>query len=125
MLNKVELIGRAGRDPETRITQSGAKVVKFRLATGTKDKTQWHNITCFGKSAELAEQFIQKGKLIHIDGRLDYQQWETDGVKRNRTEIVANYFLMLEPKTNLQPQVESHYSSAIPTKEELDADIPF
>lgn len=125
MLNKVELIGRAGRDPETRITQNGAKVVKFSLATGTKEKTMWHNITCFGKSAELAEQFIQKGKLIHIDGRLDYQQWETDGVKRNRTEIVANYFLMLEPKTNLQPQVESHYSSAIPTTEELDADIPF
>ena len=60
MLNKVELIGRAGRDPETRITQSGAKVVKFSLATGTKEKTMWHNITCFGKSADLAEQFIRK-----------------------------------------------------------------
>ena len=58
MLNKVELIGRAGRDPETRIAQSGAKVVKFSLATGTKEKVQWHNITCFGKSAELAEQYI-------------------------------------------------------------------
>ena len=124
MLNKVELIGRAGRDPETRIAQSGAKVVKFSLATGTKDKTMWHNITCFGKSADLAEQFIQKGKLIHIDGRLDYQQWETDGVKRNRTEIVANYFLMLEPKTNSQPQALPQFSGPVPEESELD-DIPF
>jgi len=99
MVNKVFLIGRLGADPEVRYTPDGTMVTSFRLATDEqwKDKsgqkvqrTEWHRIVTFGKLAEICGNFLSKGKLIFVDGRIRTQSWEDkEGNKRYTTEIVA------------------------------------
>ena len=98
-LNKVMLIGRLGADPEVRATPSGAKVVNFRMATSEnwKDKsgnrqerTEWHQVVAWGFQAEFAEKYLSKGRLVYVEGRLQTRDWEKDGVKHYRTEVVAN-----------------------------------
>jgi single-strand DNA-binding protein len=106
MLNKVMLIGNLGRDPEVRSTPSGQPVANFTLATSRrwKDKsgqrqeqTEWHNIVVWGKQAEIAGQYLTKGKQIYLEGRLQTRSWEdrTSGEKRYRTEVVCDNFQML------------------------------
>ncbi|MDH4248962.1 MAG: single-stranded DNA-binding protein [Deltaproteobacteria bacterium] len=99
-LNKVMLIGRLGKDPEVRHTQSGQKVANFSLATSDfwKDKqgakqerTEWHNVVAWGFQAEFAEKYLQKGRLVFVEGRLQTSDWtDKENVKRYKTEIVAN-----------------------------------
>ncbi len=106
MLNKVLLIGNLGRDPEVRSTPSGQPVANFTLATSRrwKDKsgqrqeqTEWHNIVVWGKQAEIAGQYLTKGKQIYLEGRLQTRSWEDrqSGEKRYRTEVVCDNFQML------------------------------
>jgi single-strand DNA-binding protein len=106
MLNKVFLIGNLGRDPEVRSTPSGQAVANFTLATSRrwKDKsgqrqeqTEWHTIVVWGKQAEIAGQYLTKGKQIFVEGRLQTRSWEdrTSGEKKYRTEIVCDNFQML------------------------------
>ena len=106
MLNKVMLIGNLGRDPEVRSTPSGQPVASFTLATSRrwKDKsgqrqeqTEWHNIVVWGKQAEIAGQYLTKGKQVYIEGRLQTRSWEDrqSGEKKYRTEIVCDSFQML------------------------------
>ena len=85
MVNKVILIGNLGRDPETRTTQTGTPVTKFSLATsrtwrdqdGTKQShTEWHNVVVWGKQAEIAAQYLTKGKQVYIEGRNQTSKWE-------------------------------------------------
>jgi single-strand DNA-binding protein len=106
MLNKVFLIGNLGRDPEVRSTPSGQPVANFTLATSRrwKDKsgqrqeqTEWHNIVVWGKQAEIAGQYLTKGKQIFVEGRLQTRSWEdkTSGEKKYRTEVVCDNFQML------------------------------
>jgi single-strand DNA-binding protein len=106
MLNKVMLIGNLGRDPEVRSTPSGQPVANFTLATSRrwKDKngqrqeqTEWHNIVVWGKQAEIAGQYLTKGKQIFLEGRLQTRSWEdrTSGEKKYRTEVVCDNFQML------------------------------
>ena len=131
-VNKVILIGNLGKDPEVRATQSGSQVANFSLATSEKyngqEKTQWHNITCFSKQAEIAQKYLKKGSKIFVEGKLDYQQYEKDGQTKYRTEIVCFNFQMLggveqrgEVLTTLKPPSAP---SQEPLIEETD-DIPF
>lgn len=106
MVNKVILVGRLGRDPETRYTSSGQAVCNFTMATdesfksrsGEKQqRTEWHRIVMWGKLAEIAQQYLKKGQLVYIEGRLQTRQWDDkrDGSKKTTTEIVANSMKML------------------------------
>jgi single-strand DNA-binding protein len=104
-VNKVILVGRLGRDPETRYTGGGQAVANFSLATDStyKDKngerqkrTEWHKLVVWGKQAEIAQQYLKKGSLIFVDGRLQTREWQDkEGQKRTTTEIVVNDFRML------------------------------
>jgi single-strand DNA-binding protein len=106
MVNKVILVGNLGRDPEMRSTPSGQHVASFPLATNRKwrDKTgkkhevtEWHNIVVWGRRADVAAEFLTKGKQIYLEGRLETRSWadpET-GEKRYRTQIVCADFQML------------------------------
>jgi single-strand DNA-binding protein len=106
MLNKVMLIGNLGRDPEVRSTASGQPVANFTLATSRrwKDKngqrqeqTEWHTIVCWGKQAEIAGQYLTKGKQIFVEGRLQTRSWDDrqSGEKKYRTEVICENFQML------------------------------
>ena len=105
-VNKAILVGRLGRDPETRYTSGGQAVANFTLATdetfkdraGERQKrTEWHRIVLWGKLAEIAQQYLKKGMLVYIEGRIQTRQWEDkrDGQKRTTTEIVGNVMRML------------------------------
>ena len=104
-VNKVILVGRLGRDPETRYTGGGQAVANFSLATDEsyKDKngerqkrTEWHKIVVWGKQAEIAQQYLKKGSLIFIEGRIQSREWQDkEGQKRTSFEIVASNFRML------------------------------
>jgi single-strand DNA-binding protein len=104
-VNKVILVGRLGRDPETRYTGAGQAVANFSVATdetykdrnGERQKrTEWHKIVVWGKQAEIAQQYLKKGSLIFIEGRIQSREWQDkEGQKRTSFEIVANNFRML------------------------------
>lgn len=108
MVNKVILIGRLGADPEIRYTPDGMMIVNFNMATTEQrkdksgqrvSKTEWHKIIAFGKLAEICGEYLRKGKLVYIEGRIQTRSWEDkEGVKRNTTEIIASGLQMLEPK---------------------------
>lgn len=98
-VNKVILIGRLGRDPEMRYTASGTAVVNFSLATNhfskdqsgnNTDQTEWHNIVAFGRTAEVAGEYLSKGRLVYIEGRLQTRSWDDqNGQKKYKTEVVC------------------------------------
>jgi single-strand DNA-binding protein len=104
-VNKVILVGRLGRDPETRYTGGGQAVANFSIATdesykdrnGEKQKrTEWHKIVVWGKQAEIAQQYLKKGSLLFLEGRIQSREWQDkEGQKRTSFEIVANNFRML------------------------------
>jgi single-strand DNA-binding protein len=103
--NRVQLIGNVGQEPEIKNLEGGKKLAKITLATNEsyyndkKEKvtdTQWHTVTAWGKTAELIENFVTKGKEIAIEGKLSYRTWEDkNGEKRYSTEIIANELLLL------------------------------
>ena len=92
-LNKVQLIGRLGKDPELKYTPNGVAVAEFSLATSSKVKdqevTEWHNIKVWDKRAEVCAKYLKKGSLVYVEGRIETRSWEKDGQKRYKTEIVA------------------------------------
>lgn len=104
-VNKVILVGRLGRDPETRYTGGGQAVANFSVATdesyksrsGERQKrTEWHKIVVWGKQAEIAQQYLKKGSLVFIEGRIQSREWQDkEGQKRTSFEIVATNFRML------------------------------
>ena len=106
--NKVQLIGNLGNDPEIIALESGRKLAKFSLATnesykdvnGEKQtKTDWHNIVAWGKTAEIIEKYVTKGKEVAVEGKLTTRNYETkQGEKRYITEVVCNELLMLGSK---------------------------
>ena len=128
-LNKVQLIGHLGADPESRFTTSGSAVTNFNLATNeswrsaegdTKEKTEWHRVVLFGKMAETAAEFMKKGQLIYVEGRLQTRSWEDkEKVKRYTTEILCDNFTMLGRKSD---NVGTDSSAKAP---EQDDDLPF
>ena len=108
--NKVILIGNLGRDPELRYTQSGQAVVNFTLATGESwtdksgervERTEWHRIVVWGKTAETCNQYLSKGRTVYIEGRIQTREWEDkDGNKRYTTEINASTVNFIGPRTS-------------------------
>ena len=109
MLNRAELIGRLGRDPDVRYTPDGKAIVNLALATSDvfrdktsgekREETEWHRVVLFGKQAEIASQFLKKGSLAYIDGRLRTRQWKNkEGLEQTTTEIVGNSLSLLERK---------------------------
>ncbi len=112
--NKVQLIGNLGMNPEVKELEGGRKVAKFTLATneyynnkkGEKvQETQWHNIVAWGKTAELMEQLLGKGKEVMLEGKLTSRTWDDkDGNKRYITEVVANDFLLITPREDAKKE---------------------
>jgi len=109
-VNKVILVGRLGRDPETRYTGSGQAVCNFSMATdetykdrsGERQKrTEWHKIVVWGKQAEIAQQYLKKGSLLYLEGRIQSREWnDKEGQKRTSFEIVASNFRMLGSRSD-------------------------
>ena len=132
MLNKVMLIGRLGRDPECKITQSGKSVCSFTLATdtgyGDNKKTDWHNITVFDKAADNCAKFLRKGSPVYVEGRISYDAYEKDGIKHTTTKIIANTVLFIATsKVNAQapPGYQQTFSDDTFEGYPLDDEIPF
>ena len=140
MVNKVILVGNLGRDPELRTTPSGQTVAKFSVATTRKwrnsqtgereERTEWHNIACWGRQAEIAGQYLSKGRQVYVEGRLQTDSWEDreTGKKMYRTEIICDNFQMLGsrgdsmsgPGSSPQPPGDSSFDAG-----GHDDDIPF
>lgn len=161
-LNKVILIGRLGADPEVRYMPSGSAVANLRLATndGYKDRqsgqfvenTEWHRVVLFGRLAEIAGQYLKKGRLVYVEGRIRTSKWQDQqGQDRYTTEIVANEMQLLggqgggdtlqaapfEAQQNRQPEMATEMAGAASDKPSApapnlqdfdkfeDDDIPF
>ena len=104
-LNKVMLIGRAGKDAETIVGASGSSVCKFSMATNEyyneKDETTWHNVVMFGKVAERAQKMVTKGRLLYVEGRIKTGEYTTAGGEKRKTfDIIGWAFEMLDMKPN-------------------------
>ena len=109
-VNKVQIIGTLGRDPEMKYLPSGSAVISVSVATdesyndknsGQKiEKTEWHRLTAFGKLAEIIAQYLKKGSKAYFEGRLRTNEYEKDGIKRYSTEIVINDMMMLDGRQN-------------------------
>lgn len=120
-VNKVLLIGRLGRDPEDRMTAGGVHVSKFSLATeayrgGNGERiTEWHRVVVFGKLAELCNQYLQKGRLVCIEGSMQTRSWEkSPGEKRYSTEIIGSRITFLDSRKNSSPDhVEGNEENAV------------
>jgi single-strand DNA-binding protein len=108
-VNKVILIGNCGRDPEMRYLPSGKAVCNVSIATSSKRKdkdsgetiedTQWHRITFYDRLAEIAGEYVKKGKPIYVEGRLQYGKFKNkDGVEQNTTDIIATEMQLLGGK---------------------------
>ena len=106
-LNKVMVIARLGRDPETNYTPSGVCVCKFSAATTEyyqdkqgqrQERTEWHKCVAWGKLGEVAGKYLAKGSQFYGEGRLQTQEWEKDGIKRYTTEVVLNVIQFLDAK---------------------------
>ncbi|MEK7347816.1 MAG: single-stranded DNA-binding protein [Candidatus Eisenbacteria bacterium] len=104
-VNKVMLIGNLGKDPEVRSTTSGQRVANFSLATSRswtgqdgqrQEKTEWHSIVVWGKLAEICEKYLQKGKQVYIEGRIETRSWQDkEGQTKYKTEIICEQMTML------------------------------
>src|ERR1051325_7974343 len=132
-VNKVILVGHLGKDPEVRYLEGGVSVASFPLATsetfnkdGKKvEQTEWHNIVLWRSLADVAAKFLQKGKLVYIEGKLRTRSFEDkEGVKKYTTEVVAENFTMLGRKTDFES--EPHKTTAKPDSIGIDgSDIAY
>jgi len=105
-VNKVMLLGNVGKDPEMKATQGGMVIAQFPLATAERakdqtgnwvDKTEWHNLVCFGKTAEIVRDYVKKGKQLFVEGSLRTSSWDDkqSGQKKYRTEIIVSDLSLL------------------------------
>ncbi|PKL72184.1 single-stranded DNA-binding protein [Candidatus Kuenenbacteria bacterium HGW-Kuenenbacteria-1] len=141
--NKAIIIGRITRNPEARTTPSGQTVTSFGIATNRfwtggdgqkQEKVEFHNIVAWGKLAEICNQYLNKGQLVLIEGRIETKTWEgQDGVKKTRTEIIAEN-MQMGPRVQNAPSTESaqennsqvKFSQSQSSEEEIDIkEIPF
>ncbi len=137
-LNRVQILGYLGRDPELRYTQGGEPVASINVATSNKfktregkekEETEWHRVTVWGKSAESCEEYLEKGSMVLVEGRLQTRPWEDkDGVKHYSTDIVAQFvhFLDRKPSGSRPPHpVGSAPPDDAPRPDPSDTEIPF
>lgn len=140
-VNKAIILGRLGKDPELRYTPSGQAVTKFTVATSERytgkdgqrqERTEWHNIVAWGKTAELANQYLNKGSSVFIEGRITSRSWDDkDGNKRYCTEIVATSLEFLSGKDggngggNKRSSDRKANETGDPQNVPIDDDLPF
>jgi single-strand DNA-binding protein len=140
VINKAILIGRLGADPEIRYTPSGAEVANFRIATSEmwtnkngekEERTEWHRIVAWRGLAKICGEYLSKGRLVYIEGKIRTRSWEDrEGNKRTTTEIEATEMKMLggggggeaERRTK---EPEADYTPPPPKEEKGEEDIPF
>ena len=150
MVNRVILVGHLGGDPEMRYTSSGTPVTNFSLATNERwnnqdgerqERTEWHKIVTWSKLAEISNQYLTKGQLVFIEGRIQTREWDDkDGNKRRTTEIVASEMRMMSPRSSDGPRQQEQEQKQEPVgvaveggnggEDKMDAgvtedDIPF
>lgn len=117
-LNRVQLIGTLGRDPETKTFNNGGSVCNFSIATSErwndkntgekKEETTWHNISINGKLGEVAQQYLKKGSQVYLEGKIKIREYEKDGQKRQAIEINCNQMQMLDrPQQSGQQQQQA------------------
>ena len=113
-LNRVQLIGNLGKDPETKFTPTGKKVAHFSVAVSnrrknnegeTKDYTEWVTVEAWGRMGEICQEYLKKGSLVYIDGRLKTDRYESDGEPRFFTKVVALGMQMLDRKPSEEPEM--------------------
>ena len=131
-LNKVFVLGNLTRDPDRKNLPSGNSVVSFGIATNRfftnqnqekQQETEFHNITAFGRLAEISSQYLKKGSLVLIEGRLRTNSWQdSSGVKHFKTEIITER-MQLGPK-GVEPKTENKFSPETKTVKISDEDIP-
>ena len=155
-VNKVILLGNLGKDPEVKYSQSGMAVARFSLATSERakdkdgnwqDKTEWHNLVAFGRTAEVAGEFLKKGRTIYIEGALRTSSWDDkeSGQKKYKTEVIINDLVMVggqrdggegggysggrggaRSSNNFDQRAPEQEESQAPASETItDEDIPF
>ena len=138
MLNQAQIIGHLGRDPETRYLPSGDAVTSFSVATTEKWKdkatgeqkeaTEWHRITTFGKLAEVCSQWLRKGSLVFVQGKIATKKYtDKDGIERYSTEIRADSMKMLggRPDDGSAPAKPAQHRQPSGAEQNMDDDIPF
>ena len=130
MVNKAIIIGRVGGDPDIR-TVGESKVVNFSVATSEKykdksgekqEKTQWHRVKAWRSLAEVIEKYVKKGMLIYVEGKIEYREYEAEGVKKYATDIIAQEMKMLsfpEDKEEQKPAKDE------PAPIDNEDDLPF
>ncbi len=135
-VNRVILVGRLGKDPEIKYTASGMALAKFSVATddvrkdaqgNRQESTEWHNVVFWGKQAEVAGEYLKKGSLIYVEGKLRTRSWDDPqgGGKRYATEVVGDRFQMLGGRADGAGTAESSRTSAThATPPEIEADVP-
>jgi single-strand DNA-binding protein len=134
-VNKVILVGNLGRDPEVRYTQSGTPVANFTMATTDrwsdqasgerKERTEWHRIVVWGKQAEIAGEYLRKGRQVYVEGSLQTREWtDRDGNKRYTTEVKAQLFQMLGRRSEGDSN-QGGQAVAEPDPQIEEDDIPF
>ena len=137
-LNKVILIGNLGQDPEARFTPQGTAVTNLSVATNEswkdqsgemQDRTEWHRIVMYGRMAETASEYMKKGQMVYVEGRLHTREWEDQNqIKRKTTEIRCDNFTMLGRRSDAPQGInpENPAPSSKPKPEtDGDDDLPF
>ena len=129
-VNKVIIVGNLGQDPEARFTPQGTAVTNLSIATNEswknqegqiQDRTEWHRVVLYGKMAETASQYMKKGSMVYVEGRLRTKEWEDQNQnKRKTTEIMCDNFTMLGRKGDIAPR-----STNEPMASTDDDDLPF
>ncbi len=131
-LNKVMLIGRLGSDPEIRYTQDGTPVANFSLATDSpikrgdqwESETEWHRIVAWRRLAEICSEYLNKGRLVYVEGRLRTRSWEDrDGNKRWTTEIIARDIQILDSRGSAEGSGGD--TDLEPPTPPIEDDVPF
>jgi single-strand DNA-binding protein len=136
-LNKVILIGNLGQDPEARFTPQGTAVTNLSIATNEswkdqsgemQDRTEWHRVVMYGRMAETATEYMKKGQMVYVEGRLHTREWEDQNqIKRKTTEIRCDNFTMLGRRSDAPTgQSQGAMSTSPPAPaSEVDDDLPF
>ena len=129
-VNKVILMGNLGRDPEVRFMPNGDAVCNFSIATTDswkdkagerQEKTEWHNIVMYRRLAEIAGEYLKKGRPVYLEGRLQTRKWQTkEGQDRYTTEVIADSMQMLGGRDGAPPAQESQPSSQPEARDEFD-----
>jgi len=135
MLNKVVLIGRLGRDPETRYMPNGEAVCNFSVATSEswkdsngqkQERSEWHNVTMYRKLAEIAGQYLTKGSQVYLEGKIQSRKYtDKNGVERTAYEIIANEMKMLGGNSQATQEQPKYPQGNAKPADDISDDVPF